>query len=182
MSIYKKKDPNLCTNYRPISLLSPFSKILEKLIFVRICSHLIKYDMLSKQQFGFRKNMSSAQTICSIHVKIIKNIECSLYTCCVILDLTKAFDAVNHAILLHKIEHDSGVRGLLLQLFKSYLLKRYQCTKINNYKSSLLKVSCGVPQGSSLDPLLFLLYINDLPQVSRFDTTLFADDTILSPC
>ena len=73
--IYKKGNPNLCTNYRPISLLSPFIKILEKLIFVRICSYLEKYDLLSKQQFGSRKNMSTTQAICSIHKRIIKNID-----------------------------------------------------------------------------------------------------------
>ena len=135
--------------------------------------------MLSKQQLGFRKNMSATQTTCNIHEKIIKNIVCGLYTCCVFLDLTKAFITANHAIPLHKMEHNFGVRGLPFQLFKSYLLNRYQYTKIHNCKSLLLKVSCGVPQGSSLGPLLFLLYINNLPQVNRFDTKLFADDTVL---
>ena len=111
--------------------------------------------------------------------KIIKNIDFSLHTCCVFVDLTKAFDTVNHAILLHKMEPNFGVRELPMKLFKSYLLNRYQCTEINNYKSSLLKVSCGVPQESSLGLLLFLFYINDPPQVSRFDTTLFSDEALL---
>ena len=135
--------------------------------------------MLSKQQFGFRKNMSTTQTICNIHEKIIRNIDCSLYTCSVFLDLTKAFVTVNYTILLHKMEHNFGVCGLPLQLFKSYLSNRYQYTKINNYKSSLLKVFCGVPQRSFLRPLLFLFYMNDLPQISRFDTMPFSDDTLL---
>ena len=77
------------------------------------------------------------------------------------------------------MEHNFEVRGLPLQLFKSYQSNRYQYTKINNYKSSLSKVSCEVPQGSFLGLLLFLLYMNDLPQVSLFDTTLFVDDTLL---
>ena len=123
--------------------------------------------------------MSTTQTICNIQKKIIKNIDCSLCTCCVFLDLTKTFDYANHAILLHKMEHNFGVRGLLLQLLKSYLSNRYQYTVINNYKSSMLKVSCGIPQESSLKQLLFLFYMNDLPQVNRFDTTLFSDNTLL---
>ena len=141
--IYKKGDPNLSTNYRPISLLSQFSKILEKHTFVRICFYSEKYDMLSKQQFGFRKNISTTKTQCRIHEKMIKNIDCSLYICCVFLDLTKAFDTVNHAILLHKIEPNFGICGLPLQQFKSYLSNRHQYTKINDYKSSLFKESCS---------------------------------------
>ena len=136
VSIYIERDLNLCINYKPIFLLSLFSKILEKLIFVRICSHLEKYNMLNKQQFGFRKNMSTTQTICSIYERTTKNTHSSLYICCVFLDSKKAFDTVNHAI----------VRGLPLQLFKSYLPNRYQYTKNNNYKSLLLK---SIPRSPS---------------------------------
>ena len=94
-------------------------------------------------------------------------------------DQTKAFDTVDHSILLEKMDSRFGIRGLSLKLFQSYLSNRYQYTKINNNKSKLNKVICVIPQGSSLGPLLFLLYINDLPLVSSFDTTLFADDTHL---
>ena len=89
--------------------------------------------------------MSTTQNICSTYERKIKNINCSLYACCAFLDLTKAFDSVNHAMILYKMEHNSEVGGLPLQLFKSYSLNRYQYTKINNYKSSLQKVSCVVP-------------------------------------
>ena len=96
------------------------------------------------------------------------------------LDLTKAFDTVDHQILLDKLERNYGIRGLALQLIESYLSNRQRYTKIHPYKSKLGKITCGVPQSSSLGPLLFLLYINDLPLVSQFDTTLFADDTYLT--
>ena len=102
-----------------------------------------------------------------------------MYICSVFLDLTKAFYIVNHAIPLHKIEHNFGFRGISLQLFKSFLSNnRYQYT-IFNYKFLQLKLSFGVSQGFYQGLLLFLLHINDLPQVSRFETTLLANDTIL---
>ena len=121
--------------------------------------------------------MYTTQTLCIIYERITKNIDCSRYTCCVFLDLTNVFDTVNPKILLHKMEHNFGVRELLL--CKSYLSNRYQYTKINNHKSLPSKVFCRVPQASFLVLLLFPLYVNDLPQISRFDTTLFVDDTLL---
>ena len=103
-----------------------------------------------------------------------------MYTCCVFLDLPKAFDTVDHQILLDKLERNYGIRGLALQLMESYLSNRQQHTKIHPYKSKLGKTTCGVPQRSSLGPLLFLLYINHLPLVSQFETTLYTDDTYLT--
>ena len=103
-----------------------------------------------------------------------------MYTFCGFLNRTKAFDTVDHQILLDKLKHNYGIRGLAFQLMESYLSNRQQYTKIHPYKSKLGKITCGVPHGSSLGPLLFLLYINDLPLVSQFDTTLFAGDTYLT--
>ena len=180
MPIFKKGDSNQASNYRPIFLLSQFSKILEKLICDRLHHYLEKYNLLSKHQYGFRRNSSSTHTRCNIYEKLLKSADDSLYTCCVFLDLTKAFDTVDHQILLDKLERNYGTRGLALQLMESYLSNRQQHTKIHPYKSNLGKTTCRVPQGSSLDPLLFLLYINDQPIVSQFDTTLFTDDTYLT--
>ena len=103
-----------------------------------------------------------------------------MYNCCIFLDLTKAFDTVNYDVLLHKMENFYGFRGLALKLIQNYLSNRKQYTKMENYKSDLTKIEYSVPQGSSLGPFLFLLYINDLPLASQFDTILFADDSFLA--
>ena len=177
--IFKKNNPQQATNYRPISLLSPFNKILEKLIYNRIYSYLDKGDLLSRHQYGFRQNSSTVHSLCTIYDQLIKNADDGLYSCCIFLDLTKAFDTVDHAILLNKLDHFFGIRGLPLQLLENYLTNRKQYTKLSHYKSKLAKLTYGVPQGSSLGPLLFLLYVDDLPSASNFETTLFADDTYL---
>ena len=149
-------------------------------MFSRINNYLEKYHFISYKQFGFRQNSSTSHAISNIYEKLIKNSDAGMYNCCIFLDITKAFDTVNHDVLLHKMENFYGFRGLALKLIQSYLSNRKQYTKMENCKSDLTKIEYGVPQGSSLGPLLVLLYINDLPLASQFDTILFADDIFLA--
>ena len=141
---------------------------------------MIRYNLLNDQQLGFRKNSSTTLAISKIHNDLLHNIDQGLYSCFLFLDLSKAFDSVDHAILIKKLECMYGFRGIALELMKSYFNNRYQYTKISKSKSTLRKIKCGVPQGSSLGPLIFILYINDLPLESAFSTTLFSDDTYLT--
>ena len=173
--IFKKGEPDKTTNYRSISLFSQFNKIFEKLLYSRIYSYLVRYDSLSDYQFGFRKNCSTNFAINKIYNEILSNFDQSLYTCCVFLDLSKAFDIVNHSTLLQKLEKMCGFRRSALHLMESYLTNRYQYTKISDSKSRKQLIDCRVPQGSSLGPLLFLLYVNYLPQMSQLtpDVTTF---------
>ena len=136
--------------------------------------------MLSDRQFGFRKNSSTVLAINKIYDKLLSNIDQGLYSCCIFLDLSKAFDTVNLKILLKKLENSFGFRGTSLKLIENYLTDPYQYTKIGEARSSLRKVDCEVPQGSSLDSLLFLLYVNNFPLMSQFTATLIADDTLLA--
>ena len=154
------------------------SKLIEKLSYKRLIKFIQKKKILNNSQFGFRSAHSTVHAITSIHEKVLENINNDKHTISIYLDLSKAFDSVNHTILLHKLEH-YGIRGVALEFFKSYLEKRQQYTLVDGQLSELLYVVCGVPQGSTLGPLLFLLYINDLANASNFLTSLFADDTCL---
>ena len=177
--VFKKGDKNNPTNYRPISLLSQFDKILEKMNFTRLYSYLEKKYLLNNKQFGFRPISSINFAISLIPDKPIKNIDEGLYSCCIFLNLCKAFHTVNHRVLLWKLSNHFGIRGIDLNLFESYLSERFQYTNISGRFSSRQKLTIDVPQGSCPGPLLFLLYINDLASASKFDTILYADDTVL---
>ena len=167
------------SNYRPISLLPIFSKILEKLMYSRVIDFITKYNILYTNQFGFQKNMSTEYAINSLLQNIVTCLNQDETGFCILLDFAKAFDTVNHEILLDKL-HYYGIRGTALKWFQSYLKDRMQCTEIGNTQSDLKYIKCGVPQGSILGPLLFLLYINDIVLSSdAFKFTLFADDTSL---
>ena len=164
--------------YRPISLLPAMSKILEKIIQVRVMNFLTEEKVISEQQFGFRPKFSTEYAILDIYEKLTHNLDNSLSSCAIFLDLAKAFDTVSHDILLQKLEV-YGIRGNCLKLFESYLKNRYQFVKLDNEKSEVCLVEFGVPQGSVLGPLLFLLYINDLSSATNLFVKLFADDTFL---
>ena len=176
--IHKSGCTHTASNYRPISILSPFSKIFENIIYNRLNDYFMHNNFIAKEQFGFRIRHSTNQVIADVVNKLQISSDDRLYTYLILLDLSKAFDTVDHQILLIKLEK-YGIRGNTLKLIHNYLINRKQTVNINNTFSDLKTIKCGVPQGSILGPLLFSIYVNDLPKASNFDTRLFADDTAL---
>ena len=166
-------------NYRPIAVLSPFAEILERLVYNQLSHFLEKENILFKHQFGFRKNYSTEQAILELTDNLKMKIDSNEAICSIFLDLSKAFDTVNHQILLQKL-YRYGIRGVPLQWFKSYLESRTQYVEVENATSNPLSIQCGVSQGSTPGPLLFFIYINDMHNcLEKANIRTFTDDTTL---
>jgi hypothetical protein len=177
--IYKKGDRSLFSNYRPISILPAFSKIIEKLAYKRIILFLNKYNILNDYQFGFRKHKSTDMAIHTLVDKFYEAIENDKYMLAVFIDFSRAFDTISHDILLKKL-HFYGFRGKAHEWIKNYLTNRKQFVAYTNSYSHIGEISVGVPQGSILGPLLFLLYVNDIHNISnKISCILYADDTTI---
>lgn len=181
--VLKKGEETEFSNYRPISLLTSFSKIIEKIIYKQLYRHLKENNVLVKEQFGFREESSTDMATYALLNAVLSSLDRKHIVGSVFCDLQKAFDCVNHNILLTKLDF-YGISNTANQLIKSYLNHRYQRVIIKdtmnaNWTSDWEPIKHGVPQGSILGPLLFLIYINDLPQtINRVaDPVLFADDT-----
>lgn len=178
--IYKKGSAKDISNYRPISILSNISKIFERAINFRLVQFLEANNIICNEQYGFRKNRNTELALSSFVDRVSGALDGSRSAAGVFCDLSKAFDCVNHQVLIKKMEI-LGIRNKALKLIKSYLLNRYQRTVIKNnsfiYRSKWSKISFGVPQGSVLGPTLFLIYINNLPSEIPRQFILFADDT-----
>ena len=156
--IHKGGAKNISSNYRPISLLPILGKVLEKIIAARFLKFINKHNILTQNQFGFRKNRSTELAVTEVYNRLLDNLENKKYTCAIFLDLAKAFDSVDHKILLQKLEK-YGIRGNALELMRSYLQNRNHYVALGGANSSKLILEYGVPQGSVLGPLLFLLFI-----------------------
>ena len=181
--IFKGKGlPENPGNYRPVALLSVLSRVTEKLVLKQMFSHIDKHKILTNCQHAFRPKHSTQTALLEVTDYIWMAMDKQMLTTNILLDLSKAFDKVDHTILLRKL----GSVGIVDNWFKSYLTARQQCVKTTDCISSYRQTTCGVPQGSCLGPVLFSLYTNDLPSRLRTKVVMYADDTQLlasyKPC
>ena len=174
--IFKSGDPSQPTNYRPISLLSTLSKVLERVISNQVYGYFESNKLLFPNQFGFRRSHSCQDLLLKIMDYVAKAMHENKFVITCYIDLKKAFDTCNWQILFRKLEH-YGLDNSAIRWFQSYLSERKMFTRVGDSDSELMEILCGVPQGSILGPLLFLIYIGDLPYNTELFTALYADDT-----
>lgn len=177
--IYKSGHPQLLGNYRPISLLSILNKIIEQVIHNLLAKFLNDNKFFYKFQYGFRHRSSTKTARVELFDKILNALDSGQIVMSVFLDLAKAFDTFDHAILIKKLDF-VGIRGVALDLFKSYFNNRKQTVFVNHSFSDMKSITCGVPQVSVLGTLLFLIYISDIAALNlKSDPNIFADDTAM---
>ena len=178
-AIFKSGDKEDINNYRPISVIPTLARVFERLIYNQIYDYLTVNYLLNPKQYGFRSLHSTASALSESTNHWLLDMGNGKMNSVIFLNIKKVFDMVNHDILLQKMKV-YGISGPELEFFNSYLRNRVQYCKINGCTSDFRKTSCGIPQGSILGPLLFLIYMNDLPDsVENANITMFADDTSL---
>ena len=177
---FKKDDKTDPNNYRPISILPVIAKVFERIICNQLYKYLVQNKLLTKLQSGFPSLHSTITAMLDATNEWYVNFDQGKTNAVAFLDLTKAFDTVSHDILISKLEL-LGISGVTLNWFKSYLSERKQCCVVKESTSQARYITCGVPQGSILGPLLFLIYINDLPGCLSYSTArMYADDTSIT--